>query len=288
MGSKSKIAEHIINILPSGERFVDLFGGGFAMSHCALLSNKFNEVFYNEINPLLVPLIKDAIAGKYSYENFKPPFISRQEFHERKDLDGYVKYCWSFGNNGITYMFNPEIEKQKRSLHNAIVFNEFDEFFKSLFPDFKGWQINDIKERRLYLKTMLRKQAKRIDLQQLEQLERLQQLEQLERLQLNTGSYSGYKYKNGDVVYCDPPYENTAKYTSKGFDHKEFYNWVYNADFPVWFSSYEISDRRFVVVNEKKKKSLLNVARKTITEKIYTNKKAFEISKNLHSKKFLF
>ncbi len=47
-GSKNRIAKDIINILPSGERFVDLFGGGFAMSHCALLSNKYNKVLYNE------------------------------------------------------------------------------------------------------------------------------------------------------------------------------------------------------------------------------------------------
>ena len=39
-GSKNRIAGDLISLLPSGERFVDLFGGGFAMSHCALLSGK--------------------------------------------------------------------------------------------------------------------------------------------------------------------------------------------------------------------------------------------------------
>ena len=62
MGSKTAIAEELISILPSGKRFVDLFGGGFAMSHCAIMSGKYNKVYYNELNPLLVELIKKAIA----------------------------------------------------------------------------------------------------------------------------------------------------------------------------------------------------------------------------------
>jgi site-specific DNA-adenine methylase len=35
MGSKNFIAEEIINILPTAKYFVDLFGGGGALSHCA-------------------------------------------------------------------------------------------------------------------------------------------------------------------------------------------------------------------------------------------------------------
>ena len=50
-GSKTKIAPNIIALLPKGKRFVDLFGGGFAMSHCARLSNKYDTVVYNHGNP---------------------------------------------------------------------------------------------------------------------------------------------------------------------------------------------------------------------------------------------
>ena len=64
MGSKDKIADDILSVLPRGKRFVDLFGGGFAMSHAALLSGKYEQVFYNELNPLLPKLIKDTLAGK--------------------------------------------------------------------------------------------------------------------------------------------------------------------------------------------------------------------------------
>ena len=81
MGSKDKIAEDILNVLPRGKRFVDLFGGGFAMSHAAALSGKYDEVYYNELNPLVVGLIKDALAGKFANER---RWISREDFFSFK------------------------------------------------------------------------------------------------------------------------------------------------------------------------------------------------------------
>lgn len=36
-GSKNSIAEKIINIIPSAENFYDLFAGGCAITHCAML-----------------------------------------------------------------------------------------------------------------------------------------------------------------------------------------------------------------------------------------------------------
>lgn len=60
MGSKTKIALDILKQLPKGERFVDLFGGGFAMSHAALLTNKYEKILYNDINPLITNLVKRA------------------------------------------------------------------------------------------------------------------------------------------------------------------------------------------------------------------------------------
>ena len=87
-GSKTKIAPNIIQLLPKGKRFCDLFGGGFAMSHCARLSNKWETVLYNELNPLLPPLIQSALCGEYNYNRFKPKFVSREEFYAKKDNDG--------------------------------------------------------------------------------------------------------------------------------------------------------------------------------------------------------
>ena len=108
-GSKSSIADSIITFLPKGERFVDLFGGGFAMSECAMRSGKYKRFLYNELNPLLPELIKKAINGDYNYDKFKPKFVSREEFNEKKDKDGYIKYIWSFSNGGKNYLFSKEL-----------------------------------------------------------------------------------------------------------------------------------------------------------------------------------
>ena len=50
-GSKNRIAEKLMNVLPNGNRFVDLFSGGCAMTHCAMLSGKYNEYLCNDLYP---------------------------------------------------------------------------------------------------------------------------------------------------------------------------------------------------------------------------------------------
>lgn len=284
MGGKDKIADDILSVLPMGKRFVDLFGGGFAMSHAALLSGKYEQVFYNELNPLLSELIKDALAGKYANER---RWISREDFLRLKDTDGYVKYIWSFGNNGGAYLFGKDKEPIKKLGHEFVCFGKD-------IPGVPNIAETDMRVRRLYLQRFIKKntggkyelqelerleQLERLQrLEQLEQLQRLQQLEQLERLQrleINCGSYLDYQYREGDVVYCDPPYENTNQYDKDGFDHKQFYDWVASREYPVYFSSYEISDNRFNVIWQTEKLSLLNNSKdtkKVVTEYLYCNK----------------
>lgn len=266
MGSKDKIADDILAVLPSGKRFVDLFGGGFAMSHAALLSGKYEQIFYNELNPLLPKLIKDAIAGKYANER---RWISREDFLRLKDTDGYVKYIWSFGNNGKDYLFGKDKEPIKKLGHEFVCFG------KSI-PGVQNIAETDMRVRRLYLKRLSKQNTGEIyKLRQLQQLEQLERLERLERLEINYGSYLDYQYREGDVVYCDPPYENTAKYDKNEFDHKQFYDWVASREYPVYFSSYEISDERFNGIWRKQNFSMLNKIkgrRKVVTEYLYCNK----------------
>lgn len=277
-GSKSGIADSLITFLPSGKRFVDLFGGGAAMSECAVKSGKYKSVYYNELNPLLCDLIKRAISGEFDYDRFKPEFISREEFAKLRDNDGYIKWIWSFGNNGKNYLFSKEIELQKRSLHNFVVFGAKDEFIKAHFNDIDKYVIgNDIRKRRMLLRRYMQmKKARRphMEFQQLQQLERLQQLQQLQQLEINCGSYLDYEYQDGDVVYCDPPYEGTGGYNQTKFDHKGFYDWVASRPYQVFFSSYKISDKRFKMIWAKSKQNLMGGAKGQFKnyECLYTNK----------------
>ena len=57
-GSKNKICEGIMAILPEATRFYDLFAGGCAMTHCAMLSGKYQDFIANDIEPGCVTLFK--------------------------------------------------------------------------------------------------------------------------------------------------------------------------------------------------------------------------------------
>ena len=242
-GSKSDIAEDIIAHLPSGNRFVDLFGGGFAITHCALLSYKWKQVLYNDINPLLPVLIQDAISGKYNYKNFKPPWISREDFSSLKKSDGWVKICWSFGNDGETYLYGKEIEELKHQAHDFCVSG----------TPIKGlnFQVNtdDIHERRIALQkytkeTFDTEDYRNIQLERTERLAKLEHLTRTERLVFTCGDYREYKYQDGDVVYCDIPYQNIygnkADDYGQNFDSGNFYAWAISRPYPVYFSSYSL------------------------------------------------
>ena len=176
MGSKSKIVEDLLDAIPPEKNFYDLFGGGFAVSHCALLSGKYENVHYNEIKPDITKLIKDSIFGKYSYKHFLPPWVSRSDFYKNKDSCAYTRLIWSFGNKQRDYLFSKNIEPKKKSLHNAVVFGQFDDISKSLL-EFSCWPVylTTIKARRLFIKNKLSGGRSR-------QVHPLRQLEQLERL----------------------------------------------------------------------------------------------------------
>ena len=308
MGSKTKIAVDILRRLPNGKRFVDLCGGGFAMSHAAVLSRKFDSVYYNDFNPLVVELTRNALAGKYNYKVFKPPFVTREDFYRLKDTDGYVKYIWSFGNTGKEYMFGKDVEPLKHKAHDFVVFGKWDDELDKILPNVRSKvRASGVHNRRLEFCGYARQMKHRFDLQQLEQLERLQQLEQLERLQrlerdneqqiqqltqierlqqieqlsrterlqqieTHCGSLFDYKYQDGDVVYIDPPYESEADYDG-GFNFKQFYDWVYEQPYQIWFSGYKVSDKRFKMIWARELRSSYGAKNAAVNfECIYTNK----------------
>ena len=135
-------------------------------------------------------------------------------------------------------------------------------------------------------------------LQRLESLERLQRLqileslERLERLQniadmteraslgqqdmfIETSniSYEDYAYRDGDVVYCDPPYKNTNDYGIK-FDSDAFWEWARTRDYPVYVSEYQAPED-FVSIWRKEKRVLLNSESLTAprTEHLFVHKR---------------
>ena len=293
MGSKSKIAASIAMNFPVADNFYDLFGGGFSISHYMLenKAHRYKSFQYNEIKSDIVDLVKRAINGEFNYDRYKPEWISKEKFFEVKDTDAKVRCLWSFGNNQRGYLFGEDIEPYKKSMHMAVVFDEFDSLAEEVFG-FTKWPAiaNTITKRRSYLgqkieffsKTkipiVLHKFIKELrvnsshksleqlkqlqQLQQLEALERLQQLERVEGLHFYSDDYRNIIIKPNSVVYCDIPYEGTGDKGEGGyllkFNHKEFFDWAASRDFPVFISEYSVEDSRFKLVYSVDKRSLLS------------------------------
>ena len=280
-GSKSTIAEQLINVMPEAECFVDLFCGGCAMTHAAMLSGKYKRFIANDIDAGVPQLFLDAVHGKYSNET---RWISHEDFYALKDTDYYVKICWSFGNNGSNYLYSKKIEPWKKALHYATVFEDYSELEKFGIYDLKLYG-ETIHDRRLNLKGKVKQEhidkywqwakGEKIEfaeysLQSLESLERLERLERLESLTICRADYSAITIPENSVIYCDIPYENTDDYNGVKFEHNRFKEWALKQQQPIFISSYTMPEPFVSVFNTAKAQTLSPTKTNIITEHLYT------------------
>lgn len=279
-GSKSRIAHWVIDNLPSGRVLIDAFAGGCAITHRALLSQKWQTVIANDINGKYPQLFADAMRGKYRDER---RWISREDFERLKSQDAFVACCWSFGNNLQCYMYSKEIEPYKRALHYAILLEDFAPM-QELMPvvaqavgdALRG--IRNVHDRRIMTQRIIVK-TRLQSLERLERLQSLQSMQSLERLQslrVTSLSYDEIDIPDDAVVYCDPPYHASDKRLYEGtarFDHNAFYDWCVSVSKtnPIFISEYSIKDDRFEVVAEKQKMTSMSSAKSfNVTERLYT------------------
>lgn len=287
-GSKNSIAQHIIDVMPPAEHFYDLFGGGGAVTHCAALSGKFKYVHYNEFNPVVCEGFMKAVKGMYKTED---RWISREDFMNLKGSDPYVAICFSFGNDLKTYAYGRDIEEYKKGFHYFLFFN--DRTILEKFVDLKGFEFrksemsekyNELKN---FLKTTdfknkcilesgerlfrLQNFDKHQGIEQLSCLQSFERLERLERLEYSCLSYEKVPIEEDSVIYCDPPYSGTNKYTVE-FDHEKFYSWA-RLQKNIYVSEYSMPDD-FHMVGFVNKRSLMDAAGKAGTkkEKLFTNR----------------
>lgn len=244
MGSKNRIAKEIIELLPSAETFVDLFCGGCAMTHAAILSGKYNNFVINDIDWMPTQLFLDAIDGKY-LNHYK--WVSREDFFAEKDKNPFVKYIYSFGNNGKTYLFNSDNEREKSQI------------FESVVED-----VDSIEEKR---KTSGNR------LQNIERINRLNGLVSLQpylrKITRYNKDYRLVDIPANSVVYCDIPYRETATYNGQTFNYQEFYDWAAGMD-NLFISEKNIDDERFMKIWEKDRKTGFSPQKNiTINEKLY-------------------
>ena len=121
MGSKNKIANWVVDVLPKSERLYDLFCGGCAVTHAAMMRGKYEHYHVNDINNIggaFCDIIKGKLQPDYRW-------VSREEFHRLKDTDPIVQIVWSFGNNGRDYLYGKDREELKKAMHYAVVFGDY-------------------------------------------------------------------------------------------------------------------------------------------------------------------
>ena len=237
-GSKNKIADWVVDHLPDGKTLVDLFAGGCAVTHAAILAGKWENFIINDLGDA-PEVFENAVNGKYANEK---RWISREDFYKLKDSDPYVSIVWSFGNNRRDYLYGKDIEPIKKAIHYARVFND-----DSLMNQLKESNKN---ERLVRLQRLQSLES----LQRLQRLQRLQSLESLQRLQLD---YRNVEIPKDAVVYADPPYKNTGSTGYAGqFDYDAFEKWLADVPFMVILSEYNAPKGCTEIASIKKQRAM--------------------------------
>lgn len=268
MGGKRKLATRLLNVIYDKvgdfDNLYDLFGGGGAMSVAGLLAG--HKVIYNEYNIGIYNLMKYIIEGG----ELPDKWISREEFFKHKEGDdwysGFIKCVWSFGNSQKEYLFGKDIEDFKRLAH-LIVINKDENARQELSKKLEV-EIPPMKNRHQFRNFIMVKLKSREG--------ELQQLERLQRLEIYNKSYEEIKIKRNSVIYCDPPYKDTAKY-QKTIDYDKFYKWCLENKHPVFISGYEMPKEFIEVAKFKHNTSLGQKSNKETIEKLYWNGKYIKL-----------
>ena len=299
-GSKNRIAKRLVDALPPAPVLYDVFCGGCAVTHAAMLSGKYQRFVINDRRDWLPDAFRKAIHGGYAHED---RWISREEFERLRSTDAYAAMCFSFGNDYRSYMYARPLERYKRALHYAIFWRDFAPW-RELCPETADAlaaglaPIENRKQRRVQaghfiveslkqqlsagtlspdiLEKPIYRQIRRAtsnSLQSLGCLERLERLLSLERLESLPDTLTAYsmdyremRFDEPGIIYCDPPYmSGYAKGKEYGceFDAEAFYSWCEAQKLPVYISEYQMPEERFVCIAEWDK--VTTIAAKTTT-----------------------
>lgn len=235
-GSKTLVAKWIVEQLPSAETFVDLFAGGCAVTHAAILSGKFNRFVLNDITPFPSYFIS-AATGNVDIENVTPP--SSQEFKRNIGKNPLLDLCFSFGSTGNDYLYSLENESIKLYAEKLIL-EQSEERRRLLFRKFATALTEYFHETGTIPP----------GLETLKGVERLARVFKLRNLRpyINASEIvvTQLDYRNvpippNSTVYADPPYARTKRYgKQRPFNTSAFSIWLESTPFPVFVSEYTL------------------------------------------------
>ena len=277
-GSKNKLAERIVRLLPKRTHLIDLSCGGCAASPAALLMGKYEHIHINDLHWMCPTLFIDALTGKYNHEN---------RWIRRHDLS----------------FIDPIQDLQKRYLAVKHYFNRLD---KSQQQSFEGGRIRGCSQSKqkkdsipfrisslgkAVKSSLSKKKYKRpSELQHNEGRNTVASLAipraaaqsaqifggQILPITSSVLDYEEVTIPEDSVIYCDIPYEGTDGYLEKdkgGFDYERFYQWCERQTQPVFISSYQMPEDRFDCIEEFTHRSTFaQKYNNLVTERIYVPK----------------
>ena len=245
-GSKNSVARWVVGVLPPSHTLVDLFAGGCAVTHAAMLSGKWGRFIVNDTND--VPQVfADAIDGKFADYATVP---TREEFDAAKGDDTVLSLLYSFGNDRRSYLWLRDVEQVKYHASRMLLaggarerYAEYHKFVRALGAYVEANGTDCLRMDHLRRGNGVTECVNLQRLQRLHGLENLQRLQGLHGLQRVCVSVSRLDYRDVDVpdgatAYADPPYRNTSQeqYRQGAFDHVGFDSWLAEVPFPVFVS----------------------------------------------------
>jgi len=90
-------------------------------------------------------------------------------------------------------------------------------------------------------------------------------------------SYDDLNIPDNSIIYCDPPYANTAKYSTGVFNHDKFWEWCRvksREGHKVYISEYNAPDD-FICIWNKKVSSSLSLKNKLSIEKLFVHQSQY-------------
>lgn len=241
VGNKSQKAQQIIDLLPSGRRFIDMFGGGGSISLHACNSGKWDEVVYNDRRKTVVNLLKALIKDSPHFDLMKYVYMDRETFYNWRDNmpdsieRTLVLTVWSFSNNMCDYLWGKKIEKEKLQLTRALFWGntgtKLDDLYlyaknetsiAGKYKMFHKWRLAEMGISSHRDHDLLQQLGR---LERLQRMQQLQQLERLQQLEYSTLDYHDLIIRPDDIVYCDPPYVDTGV-DYDGWNPDAFYAWI--------------------------------------------------------------
>ncbi len=227
MGSKARFSKEILPIIlkdrTSDQWYIEPFAGGMN-AICEVGGKRIaNDIHYH-----LIQMWEELVSG------WIPKKITKEEYSEiRTDQSKYPAYFVGWVGFNCSYSGK-----------------WFGGFADDYYDKGKNYKING--ER-----TVLRNY-------QLEAISTtLKQVKKLKGVIFQNKPYYELELPPNSIVYCDPPYEGTTKY-SNDFDHNLFWNWVRDISkqgHTVFISEY-IAPDDFVCVWQKEAKSFLSTTKR--------------------------